>query len=77
MTSAKKHRERSCRSYGITKSTLGSLERSSYYSHQSKSANAKKANSAFTKIGDRLKNLATKLTEKFSQAFRKQDRGQK
>jgi hypothetical protein len=75
MTSANKHRERSRRSYGITKSTIGSLERSNYYSRESKSMSAEKAMSVFAKIGDRLKNLASRLTERFSQNFRKQDRG--
>lgn len=75
MTSANKHAYRSHRSYGITKSTLGSLERSNYYSHQSKAMSAEKAVSVFTKIGDRLKNLASRLSERFSQNFRKQDRG--
>ena len=74
MTSANKHMARSHRSYHTTKQTLGSVERSNYHSRESKQISAEKAMSVFTKIGTRLKYLATRLSERFSQN-RKQDRG--
>jgi hypothetical protein len=75
MTTAIKHRERSRRSYGIAKATLGSVERSTYYSRQSRATNAAKSLSMFTKLSTRLKNLSKRLTERFNQSFKKQDRG--
>lgn len=75
MTSANKHRERSHRSHKDSTAVLGTYSQRSYVSAASKQINKDKAKSVFTKIGDRLKNLASRLTGRFSQNFRKQDRG--
>ncbi len=74
MTTANKHMARSHRSYGITKSTLGSVERSSYNSNQSKQYAKDKAR-ILMPFRKRLDALATKLSENVAKMFKKQDRG--
>ena len=73
MTSKANHMSRSRRSYGITKSILGSVETRRYYSRASRQSNADRAR-VFKPIGKRLTDLKDKLSDNIGKMFRKQER---
>lgn len=73
MTSKANHMNRSRRSYGITKSILGSVEARSYHSRASRQSNADRAR-VFKPIGKRLTDLKDKLSDNVGKMFRKQER---
>ena len=73
MTSKANHMNQSRRSYGITKSLLGSIETRNYHSRASRQKNTDQAR-VLRPIGKRLTDLKDKLTDNVGKMFRKQER---
>jgi division protein CdvB (Snf7/Vps24/ESCRT-III family) len=74
MTSANKHRDRSHRNHQATQAMLGTLHARRRISRASKQIRQTKFQAMLTSVASRLKNLSARLSDRFTQAFRKQDR---